>query len=48
MFQTGQYNEYQKQKIQENYDEFDKFYELTSCDRNIDKTLLDIEKKAKE
>lgn len=48
MFQTGQYNEYQKQKIQENYDDFDKFYELTSCDRNIDKTLLDIEKKAKE
>ena len=47
-FQTEQYNDYQKQKIIENYESFDRFYDLTSCDRDINKMIVDIEKKAKE
>lgn len=47
-FQKGKYNEYQKKKIIENYQEFDKFFELKSYEKDMLKMLVEIENKAKE
>lgn len=47
-FQNKEYQDWQKEKIIDNYKSFDKRFELTTHDKDIFKMLVEIEKKAKE